>query len=49
MQIIENYNSSVGKYGKELTEEMGINGINPKYYLSAGRFHIEIVTPINIL
>jgi hypothetical protein len=49
MQIIENYNSSVGKYGKELTEEMEINGINPKYYLLASRFHIEIGTPINIL
>lgn len=31
MQINENYNTSLGKYGKQLTKEMENSGISPNY------------------
>lgn len=49
MQINENYNTSLGKYGKKLTKEMENSGINPNYLLSAGRFFNETGVPIKTL
>ena len=46
MQINENYNTSLGKYGKKLTKEMENSGISPNYLLSAGRFFNETGVPI---
>ena len=49
MQIKESYQSSVAKYGKNLTDEMKEKRINPRYFLSVGRFHNEVGTPIETL
>ena len=49
MNISENHNTSVGKYGEELTRLMEKNGISPKYLLSACRFHVENKVPIKTL
>ena len=49
MQINKNYNTSLGKYGEQLTKEMENNGISPNYLLSAGRFFNEIGVPIKTL
>ena len=46
MNISENHNTSIGKYGDELTKLMEKNGIGPKYLLSACRFHIDNHVPI---
>jgi len=49
MNISENHNTSVGKYGEELTRLMEKNGIIPKYLLSSCRFHMENKVPIKTL
>lgn len=49
MNIYENHNTSVGKYGEELTRLMEKIGISPKYLLSACRFRTENGVPIQTL
>lgn len=49
MNIYESHNTSVGKYGEELTRLMEKNGISPKYLLSACRFYTENGVPIQTL
>ena len=49
MQINENHNTSLGKYGEKLTKEMENSGISPNYLLSAGRFFNEIGVPFKTL
>lgn len=48
MNIFENHNTCIGKYGN-LTIKMGEEGISSKYLLSACRFHTENNIPIKIL
>lgn len=48
MNIFENHNTYIGKYG-DLTIEMTENGTSPKYLLSACRFHTENNIPIKTL
>lgn len=41
VNIFENYNNCKQKYGKELTDKMTTEGIQPKYLLAACRFYEE--------